>query len=138
VASLPSLRLDGPASVKVGDIVQVRIELDSTADLRGMPLQLSFDKDVLSLLAVEDGGYFSRDGEKVAFTQAIQAADGVARAEVRREAATGASGRGTVFALRFKAIKTGTATVAVTRVGGIGLGNEVFVPPPRPLGFAIH
>jgi general secretion pathway protein D len=135
---LPTLHLTGPASVKVGDIVRMRIELDSAVGLRGLPLQLSFDKDTLSLLMVEEGGFFSKDGETTSFTQTIQGADGVARAGVLRNSATPASGKGTVYTLQFKAIKPGTATVAVTGVNAISEGNDVVVPAPPPLAFTVH
>jgi general secretion pathway protein D len=122
----------------VGDLVRLSIDLDSAVGLRGLPLQLSFDKDVLSLLAVEEGGYFSRDGEKTSFTQTIQAAEGVARAGVLRNGAAPASGKGTVYTLQFKAIKGGTATVAVTGVHAIRQGDGVTVPAPPPLTFTVR
>ena len=114
------------------------VDLNSSIGLRGLPLQLSFDKDVLSLLLVEEGGYFSQDGEKTSFTQTIQAANGVARAGVLRNSASAASGKGSVYTLQFKAIKAGTATVAVTGVNAISLGNDVVVPVPPPLTFTVH
>jgi general secretion pathway protein D len=135
---LPTLHLAGPASVKVGEIVRMRIDLDSAVGLRGLPLQLSFDKDALSLLMVEEGGFFSQGGEKTSFTQTIQGAEGVARAGVLRNSATSATGKGTVYTLQFKAIKAGTATVAVTGVNAISLGNDVVVPAPPPLAFTVH
>jgi len=136
---LPLLHLSGPSSsVKVGDVVRMSIDLDSAVGLRGLPLQLSFDKDVLSLLAVEEGGYFSRDGEKTSFTQTVQATDGVARAGVLRNGASPVSGKGTVYTLQFKAVKAGTATVALTGVTAIGLGDGVTIPAPPPLTFTVH
>ena len=135
---LPALHLVGPSGAKVGDVVRVSIDLDSAVGLRGLPLQLSFDKDSLSLLKVEEGSYFSQGGEKTSFTQSIQAADGVARAGVLRNGTTPASGKGNVYNLQFKALKAGTATVAVTGVNAIGVGNEVVVPAPPPLTFTVR
>jgi general secretion pathway protein D len=138
VGPLPVLHLAGPTSAKVGDVVRVGVQLDSAVGLRGLPLQLSFDKDVLSLLKVEEGGYFSQNGEKTSFTQTIQAADGVARAGVLRSGATSTSGKGTVYTLQFKALKAGTGTVAVTGVNAIGLGDGVTLPAPPPLTFLVR
>jgi general secretion pathway protein D len=135
---LAALHLTGPASAKVGDVVHLDIDLESAAGLRGLPLQLSFDKDTLSLLVVEEGGFFSQDGEKTSFTQTIQATDGIARAGVLRNSATAASGKGTVYRLQFKALKPGTATVAVTGVNAISLGNDLVVPAPPPLTFTVR
>ena len=135
---LPALHLVGPPGAKVGDVVRVSIDLDSTVGLRGLPLQLSFDKDSLSLLKVEEGSYFSQGGEKTSFTQSIQGTDGVARAGVLRNGTTPASGKGNVYNLQFKALKAGTATVAVTGVNAIGVGNEVVVPAPPPLTFTVR
>ena len=130
---LPTLRVNGPKSAKVGGTVRVTIDLDSAAGLRGLPLQLSYSKDLLALVAVEEGGFFSRDGEKTSFTQSVQAGDGVARAGVLRNSASPASGKGTVYALQFKALKPGLATLAVTNVNAISLANDVVVPAPPPL-----
>ena len=135
---LPALRLLGPTSAKVGEIVRVAIDLDSAVGLRGLPLQVSYNKDLLALVVVEEGGFFSKDGEKTSFTQSIQAGDGIARAGVLRNSATAASGKGTVYALQFKAIKPGSATLAVTNVNAISLGSEVTVPAPPPLALTVQ
>ena len=128
-----TLRLSGPASVKAGDVVRVTIDLESAAGLRGLPLQIGYDKDKLSLLVVEEGGFFSQDGEKTSFTQTVQAGEGVARAGVLRNSASVASGKGTVYALQFKALKSGPASVSVTNANAISLGAEVKVVLPAPL-----
>ena len=135
---LPALRLLGPTSAKVGEIVRVAIDLDSAVGLRGLPLQVSYNKDLLALVVVEEGGFFSKDGEKTSFTQSIQAGDGIARAGVLRNSATAASGKGTVYALQFKAIKPGSATLAVTNVNAISLGSDVTVPAPPPLALTVQ
>ena len=135
---LSTLRLRGPASAKVGDIVRVTIDLESSVGLRGLPLQVSFSKEQLALVAMEEGGFFSKDGEKTSFTQAVQAGEGVARAGVLRNSATAASGQGTVYALQFKALKAGPATLAVTNVNAISVGGDVVVPAPPPLAIAVQ
>ena len=132
------MHMTGPASVKAGEIVRMSVDLDSAVGLRGLPLQLSFDKDVLSLVKVEEGDFFSQGGEKTSFTQTIQATDGVARTGILRNGATLASGKGTVYTLQFKAIKAGTATVAVTGVKAIGQASETVIPAPPPFTFAVH
>jgi general secretion pathway protein D len=134
----PTLRLQGPTAAKVGDVVRVTIDLDSMAGLRGLPLQVSFSKEELALVVVEEGGFFSKDGEKTSFTHSNQPADGVARVGVLRNSATAASGKGTVYTLQFKALKAGTATVAITNVNAISLGNDVAVPTPAPLVLTVR
>jgi general secretion pathway protein D len=138
-APAPStLHVHGPASAKVGDVVHVTIDLDSPAGLRGMPLQVSYDKDLLALLAVQEGDFFAQDGEKTSFTQSIQAGDGIARAGVLRNSATVASGKGTVYTLQFKALKPGQATLAVTNVNAISPSNDVVVSAPSPLVLTVR
>jgi general secretion pathway protein D len=134
---LAALHMSGPASVNAGDIVRVTLDLDSAVGLRGLPLQLSYNKELLSLVAVQEGEFFSRDGEKTSFTQTIQATDGIARAGVLRNTASAVSGKGTVYALQFKALKAGSATLAVTSVNAISLGNEVTVTLPAPLAITV-
>jgi general secretion pathway protein D len=128
----------GPASVRAGEAFDVTLELDAAAPLRGMPVQLSYDRAHLALESIEEGGYFSQDGARTSFTRNIQPADGIARAGVLRNAATSVAGRGTVYKLRFKALAAGGATIAVTGVNPIGLGGEVAVAAPAPLAVAVQ
>ncbi len=129
----PTLHVTGPATANAGDVVRVVLDLDSPVGLRGLPLQLSYNKDVLSLLTIQEGEFFSKDGGKTSFTQTIQAADGVARAGVLRNSASAVSGKGVVYTLQFKALKAGMATLAVTNVNAISLGDSVTVAAPAPL-----
>ena len=129
--------MTGPASAKVGDVVRVSLDLNSAVGLRGLPLQLSYNKELLSLVVVQEGEFFSQDGEKTSFTQTIQAADGIARAGVLRNTASAVSGKGTVYTLQFKALKAGPATLAVTSVNAISLGNDVTVMLPAPLAITV-
>jgi general secretion pathway protein D len=138
VPAQPALKLTGPANARVGDVVTVMVDLDSQVGLRGMPAQVSYDKDALSLLVVQEGGFFSRDGEKTSFTQTVEAADGIARAGVLRNAASLAQGRGTVYALLFKTLKPGPARVGVTSATAISLGAEAVVKLPAPLTIAVQ
>jgi len=133
----PVLHMTGPASAKVGDVVRVSLDLNSAVGLRGLPLQLSYNKELLSLVVVQEGEFFSQDGEKTSFTQTIQAADGIARAGVLRNTASAVSGKGTVYTLQFKALKAGPATLAVTSVNAISLGNDVTVMLPAPLAITV-
>jgi len=135
---LPTLRVRGPSSAKVGDTIDVTIVLESEVGLRGLPIQFSFSKDLLELTAVTEGDLFSRDGAKTSFTQSIQAVDGIARAGVVRNGTTAASGKGTAYTLRFKATKPGQATVAVTSVNALGAAGDVMVPLPQPLNFTVR
>ena len=102
-----------------------------------MPVQLSYDRAHLALETIEEGGYFAQDGARTSFTQNIQAAEGIARAGVLRNAATSVAGHGTVYKLRFKALAAGGGTIAVTGVNPIGLGGEVAVATPAPLAVAV-
>ncbi|MGN6527137.1 MAG: secretin N-terminal domain-containing protein [Burkholderiaceae bacterium] len=131
------LKLVGPASVRAGEAFEVSLDLDAAASLRGLPVQLSYDRAHLALEMIEEGGYFSQDGARTSFTQNIQPADGIARAGVLRNAATSVAGHGTVYRLRFKALAAGGGTIAVTGVNPIGLGGEVAVATPAPLAIAV-
>jgi general secretion pathway protein D len=136
--SQATLRIHSPTSAKVGDTIRVTVDLESAAGLRGLPLQLSYDRDDLALLSLQEGDFFSKDGEKTSFTQSIQSGDGVARAGVLRNGAATASGSGTVYTLQFKAIKQGQATLAITSVNAISPGNNVAVQVPAPLVLTVR
>lgn len=65
----------GPLQAKVGDVVKLALELNSSETLRAAPLQITFDPSMFDVLAVADGGYFNRDGKGV-FNHVLDKAGG--------------------------------------------------------------
>jgi general secretion pathway protein D len=116
----------------------VNVDLESNAALRGMPIQVHYSHDRLTLLAIEHGGYFSRDGEATTFTQSVQSADGTARAGVLRNSATSATGSGTAYRLQFRAEQAGPAEIAVVSANPLTLSGDVAMTLPQSLSLKIQ
>lgn len=125
-----SLRWQGPAQARVGEVFSVALDLDSGSPIRGLPLQVKFSQSQLELVDVEEGEYFKGDGSPTSFTKAVDAGSGVVRAGVLRNQAKGATGQGPVVRLKFKALKPGAAEVSLMAADPIALGNPL---PPTPL-----
>ena len=127
----------GPAEAKVGDTVELKLVLNSGAELRGLPVEVNFAKDKLQLVDVVEGDYFRRDGSATSFSKGGDGKDGRVGVGVLRNQATGVSGQGQVLTLRFKALGAGTADVRVLSATPIGLGGPV-VAPSLPAPFSVQ
>jgi general secretion pathway protein D len=134
-----ALRVVGPNEVKAGDSFEAVIDMASSAELRGAPVQLRVTPGVLQVLAVAEGDFFKAEGAETSFTQAVDTASGVLRVGVLRNQATGASGRGTLLRLRLRALAAGNAEVAVMGAEPISLGEALSpVAVPAPLRVTVN
>ncbi len=116
-----SLAWSGPAEARVGDTVSLRLVLTGTQSMRGLPVDISYDKQRLQLMDAEEGDYFRRDGAVTSFSKTLDAANGRLRAGVLRNQATPASGQGVMLKLQFKALAAGAATVRLEAAKAITL-----------------
>lgn len=124
------LRWQGPVQARVGEVINVELQMNSDSPIRGLPLQIKFAQSQLELLDVEEGEYFKSDGMATSFTKAADSASGVLRVGVLRNQAKGATGQGSVVRLKFKALKPGAAEVLLMSADPISLGSPL---PPTPL-----
>ena len=112
--NLPShqaaLSLAAPGQAKVGDTVEVRLDLRD-ARLRGLMTELQFSADKLTLIDADEDDYFRKGGAVTSFSKRVDA--GRVNLSVLRNQATAAEGAGGVFKLRFKATAPGRAEVRV-------------------------
>ena len=105
-----ALSLAAPPQAKVGDTVEVRLDLRD-ARLRGLMTDLQFSADKLSLVDADEDDYFRKGGAVTSFSTRVDA--GRVNLSVLRNQATAAEGAGGVFKLRFKATAPGRAEVRV-------------------------
>ena len=105
-----ALSLAAPPQAKVGDTVEVRLDLRD-ARLRGLMTELQFSADKLSLVDADEDDYFRKGGAATSFSKRVDA--GRVNLSVLRNQATAAEGAGGVFKLRFKATAPGRAEVRV-------------------------
>ena len=105
-----ALSLAAPGQAKVGDTVEVRLDLRD-ARLRGLMTELQFSADKLALVDADEDDYFRKGGAVTSFSKRVDA--GRVNLSVLRNQATAAEGAGGVFKLRFKATAPGRAEVRV-------------------------
>jgi len=132
-----NLAWSGPVEAKVGDSVSMRLLLSGTQGLRGMPVEISYDKQRLQLVDAVEGDYFRRDGAATSFSKTDDAANGRLRASVLRNQATPASGQGVMLNLQFKALAPGATTFRLESARPIELDGSN-TAPPAPASWTVN
>ena len=92
---VPKLAWQGPAAAKVGELVNLTLDLDCPELLAAAALQLAFNPAELQIVSVSEGDYFSRAG-KGAFNQAIDSAAGRVSLGYKSGDVAGSKGAGRV------------------------------------------
>ncbi len=126
----------GPAEVSRGSDFEVVLNVDSPAELRGLPVRLAYSADRLQLLEVEEAGFLSRDSEAVNLSRAINASAGIATVTSLRGKATGVKGQGALLKMKFRATQSGPAQISLveaTPVRLLGTAEPVRLPAPLTL-----
>ena len=118
----------GPAEIRVGEVIELKLNLNSVGTLRGMPISILYDKQKLQWQGAVEGDFFRKDGSQTSLSQTVEEPDGRARIGVLRNQATGISGQGTMLTLKFKALAPGAAVVRLEQAQPIGL--DAAVPSP--------
>jgi general secretion pathway protein D len=113
-----SLTWQAPAQVKTGEQFSAVIQLASQAAIRGMPVLLSFDTQLLQVMGVQEGTYFTQNYGLTTFSHRIDPAQGkVYVALVRQgfggEESSGVNGSGSLLTVNFKSLKPGLAKIQV-------------------------
>ena len=111
----------GFSEVTVGETIDVLLNLNSLASLRGMPLSVVYDQQRLQLQQVVEGEFFRKDGATTSFSHTNEEVNGRVRVGLLRNQATGASGQGTVLTMRFKALAGGAAEVRLEQAQPIAM-----------------
>lgn len=127
------MTVQAPAAAKLGTTFAVAVTLDSSAALRGMPLQIAFDRDKLQVEAVEEGAFFRQEGGTVSLSHQVPAGEGRLLVAQTRAGASGVKGSETLLRVTFKALAAGDAAISVTAATPIGAGDAippVELPPP--------
>ncbi|WP_051711079.1 cohesin domain-containing protein [Andreprevotia chitinilytica] len=136
----PALSWNGPAQVKEGEPFTLDIKLDSGRQVQGMPMLLSFDPNVLQVVAVREGDYLKQQGGVTTFNQRLDPQQGkIFVSGARRSAkgqAEGVAGSGTVVSVVFKPV-TASADSSVELISASfepdDTGNT-----PMPAGFSFR
>ena len=132
-----ALQWEGPAEAAVGDEIDLRVKITSRIALRGMPLDVSYDRARLQWLPPTEGDFFRQGQAATSFSETSQGDGGLGRVGVLRNQANGAVGEGTVVTLRFKALQSGPAVVRAEPVRPVAMQPSATPPAPLP-AFAIQ
>jgi general secretion pathway protein D len=102
-----------PAQVKVGEQFSAVLKLSSQVPLRGMPLMIGFDAQMLQSAGVVEGDYFKQGNGRTNFSQRVDQAQGKVLISVVRTPSSGSdggvNGSAGLVTLNFKALKAGAA-----------------------------
>jgi general secretion pathway protein D len=107
-----SMAWQAPAQVKVGEQFSAILKVKSQQALRGMPLLVGFDPQVLQVVSVLEGDFFKQGNSQTNFSQRVDAAQGkVFLALVRQGTGNdaGINGAGGLVTVTFKALKAAPA-----------------------------
>jgi general secretion pathway protein D len=123
-----SFSVVSPTAIQnIGSIFQIPIVASHASDLFSVPLQLTFDPKVVSLVSVDTGELLSRDGEPATLTQTDNGKGVVSITLTRPPGTSGITGEGTVITLALKAVGSGNSTVALARLGAAN-SKHVSIP----------
>ena len=103
-----------PAQVRVGEQFSALVRINSAQALRGLPVLLGFDPQMLQVVNVEEGSFFKQGNGQTDFSHRIDPVQGKVFATLVRQAKsskdTGVNGIGDLVRVNFKAIKGGGST----------------------------
>lgn len=112
----PSLAWQAPAQVKAGEQFTAVLQVNSPGALRGLPMLIGFDPQVLQVAQVQEGGFFKQGGGAVQFSHRVDTAQGkIFVAAVRQNPSgtdAGVNGVGAAVMVTFKALKASTGNGA--------------------------
>jgi len=107
-----------PASITQapGSTFTVNVVLSGAQNAYSVPMQLSYDPQVLQVINVSNGSFLSQDGQAVALVHRDDDTGGVLQITATRPpGAPGISGQGTVVTLTFMAKAAGQSTLTISR-----------------------
>jgi len=111
-----SMQIVPPAGPpKVGSTFQVAVRLTGGQDVFSIPMMMHYDATKLSLINVDAGDFFGRDGQTVALTHRDDGNGMLVIASSRPPGVAGVSGSGAVCILTFKAKAAGDVSIRLVR-----------------------
>jgi general secretion pathway protein D len=114
-----------------GSSFAIEVVLSNAHDVHSIPLQITYDPNVLQFVNVSNGGFLSKDGQQAPLVNRNDPATGTLQIMAQRPPGVGGvSGDGTVFNLVFIAKSKGSGVVSITVPGARNSQNQ----PIRALG----
>ena len=109
-----------PATItqSVGKTFAVNVVLSQVQNLYSVPVQITYNPNMLEVVNVSDGNLLSRDGQPVALVHRDDPSSGTLQVTATRPPNSGGvSGGGQVFTITFMAKGSGTSTLNIARDG---------------------
>jgi general secretion pathway protein D len=109
-----------PATItqSVGKTFAVNVVLSQVQNLYSVPVQITYNPNMLEVVNVSDGNLLSRDGQPVALVHRDDSSSGTLQVTATRPPNSGGvSGEGQVFTITFLAKGSGTSTLNIARDG---------------------
>ena len=110
-----SLTWQAPQQIRSGEQFSAVLQLSSQGPVRGVPLLVGFDPQVLQVVGVVEGDYLKQGNGRTSFSHRIDSAQGkIFVAAIRQNASgtdAGVNGNGGVATITFKAIRPGVAKI---------------------------
>ena len=101
-----------------GSTFTVNVMLSGGQNVYSVPVQLSYDPNLVQVINVSNGGFLSQDGQAVALVHRDDPATGTLQVTATRPpGAGGVSGQGAVLTLTFMAKGAGQSALTITRGG---------------------
>lgn len=127
-----NLSWQAPSQVKAGEQFSAVLRISSQTALRGLPLLLGYDPQVLQVINVQEGDFFKQGNAQTSFSHRIDAVQGrVFVAAVRQSSGgsdNGTNGTGGLIMVSLKALKSGDARMQL-----LSASPEPALPAPMPL-----
>jgi hypothetical protein len=129
----PRVRLDvrAPSDVRVGEVFEVRIEIDATAALRDLTFSIAYAKSRLALVEWSRGNFAQLPGLP-ADLGAEEPSEGNIQVTYKVNNELSATGAGTFAVFQLEAIKPGTSAITLQNISASDVGGNMdphaFVP----------
>jgi general secretion pathway protein D len=114
-----------PPEVKVGEEFTILLNVVANTAIRGAPLEISFSPQTLEILDITEGGFFKQGDGVTSFSQAVNPTTGRIGVGLLRSDGSGASGSGTLLAIRGKTKTPGPVEMRLTSLQPIGMAGPV-------------
>ncbi|ROZ79892.1 tetratricopeptide repeat protein [Ramlibacter sp. WS9] len=128
-----TLRWQGPAEVKVGDIFAVQLLMQSDQPVVSVPLAVGFDPRMLQATSVSEGEFLRQGGSQTSFASRVDPS-GQVLVTGTRSGDAGATALGVFATINFRATAAinPETRVQLLTVAPVGLGGRSVAPSPAP------
>ncbi|MFN7836051.1 MAG: secretin N-terminal domain-containing protein [Burkholderiaceae bacterium] len=129
-ATIVELRWDGQRNGKLNEPQTLTLHLKTDGAIQALPLQIGFDPQMVQIVEVKEGAFFSQDEGVTTFSQQIE--DDRVFVSAARNGSLGVFGDETVLQLRYRLLKPGESALKVLHASPLGAAEllPVTLPPP--------